>query len=65
MRLFLASLIFLVTVLDLNFGSDVYTLDIAALSAGILLVGSVAVDFVWPDRPKARPEASDAPPPPG
>jgi hypothetical protein len=65
MRLFLASLIFLVTVLDLNFGSDVYTLDIAALSAGILLAGSVAVDFIWLDRPKANPEASDAPPPHG
>jgi hypothetical protein len=61
MRLFLAILIFVVTVLDLNFGSDVYGLDIAALSAGILLVGSVAADFAWPERPKP-PQSSDAPP---
>jgi hypothetical protein len=60
MRLLLAILIFVVTVLDLNFGSDVYVLDIAALSAGILLVGSVAADFAWPER--SKPPPSDAPP---
>jgi hypothetical protein len=64
MRLFLASLIFLATVLDMNFGSAVNALDVAALSAGLLLAGSVVVDFVWLDRPNARPQARDAPPPP-
>ena len=61
MRLILASLIFLATVLDMNFGAGVVNaLDIAALSAGILLSGSVVVDFVWLDRPRTP----DAPRPP-
>jgi hypothetical protein len=64
MRLFLASLIFLATVLDMNFGSASHALDVAALSAGLLLAGSVIIDFVWLDRPKTRPQGPDAPPSP-
>lgn len=64
MRLFLASLIFLVTVLDFNFGSAAKALDIAALAAGILLAGSVVADFVWLDRPEPRSRISDVSPPP-
>lgn len=63
MRLFFASLIFLATVLDMNFGAATGSLDVAALIAGILLVASVMVDFLWLDRPDAGPRPPDEPPP--
>jgi hypothetical protein len=60
MRLFLASLIFLATVLDMNFGSGgTQALSIAALSAALLLAITVVLDFVWFDPPHWRqPRAS-------
>lgn len=63
MRLLLASLIFLATVLDMNFGAARGSLEIAALLAGILLVASVVIDFVWLDRLDAEPHLPDAPSP--
>ncbi|MBX6366872.1 MAG: hypothetical protein IRZ04_02770 [Rhodospirillales bacterium] len=63
MRLLLASLLFLATVLDMNFGAATGSLDIAALLAGILLVSSVVIDFVWLDRLDTGPHPSDAPSP--
>jgi hypothetical protein len=54
MRLLLASLIFLVTVLDMNFGSGRTELDVAALAAALLLCVTVVVDHVWLDRPGRR-----------
>jgi hypothetical protein len=54
MRLFLASLIFLATVLDMNFGAAANGLHAAALVAGLLLALSVVADFLWLDRAGER-----------
>jgi hypothetical protein len=63
MRLFLASLIFLATVLDMNFGAAANGLHAAALTAGLLLALSVVADFVWLDRVGERtPPPAERPP---
>ena len=54
MRLLLASLIFLVTVLDMQLGSGNASLQTAALAAAILLGGTVVLDFLWLDPPRWR-----------
>lgn len=51
MRLLLSGLILLVTVLNMNFGSESPRLQIAGMSAGVLLALTVILDFLWLDRP--------------
>jgi hypothetical protein len=50
MRLVLSALILIVTTLDFNFGHPGSSLHIAGLVAGILLAGTVLVDYLWLDR---------------
>jgi hypothetical protein len=59
MRLLVASVIFLITSLDINFGEGNPRLHIAAMSAAILLAASVAADFLWFERPH-KPKVHDA-----
>src|SRR4051812_6404845 len=50
MRLVISGLILIVTTLDFNFGQPGTPLHIAGLAAGILLAGTVLVDYLWLDR---------------
>jgi hypothetical protein len=62
MRLVVASAIFLIASLDMNFGIGETRLQIAALIAAILLALSVAADHLWFDRPaRPKPHESDQP----
>ena len=59
MRLLVASVIFLITSLDMNFGQGEPKLHVAAMSAAILLALSVAADFLWFERPR-KPKLHEA-----
>ena len=60
MRLCLASLLFLVTSLNLQFGGGQSALELAAFAGAILLAVTVVLDFLWLDPPRGR--RQDRPP---
>jgi hypothetical protein len=54
MRLCLASLLFLVTSLNLQFGGGRSAIELAAFAGAILLSVTVVLDFLWLDPPRGR-----------
>jgi hypothetical protein len=60
MRLCLASLLFLVTTLNLQFGGGQSALEFAAFAGAITLAVTVVLDFLWLDPPRGR--RQDRPP---